>query len=453
MFSIFITLNLSTMNKLFFLLIFSSISIFSLAADTLITKQERMQWSEDARLGIFIHWGIYSVNGTSESWAFYNGHISHRDYMEQIKSFRAENWDPDHWAQLIRESGARYTVITAKHHDGVALWDTQYGHNNMVEKAPVHRDLIALFAAAVRKQGLKLGLYYSLIDWSYPDYPNFTRKEHRYRNDSLRFARFTQYNLGQIKELSRFHPDLYWFDGDWEQSAKRWKAKEIRRMILDDNPRAVINSRLKGYGDYATPEQGVPIHRPANRYWELCLTMNDSWGWYPTDTNYKTVNQIIRIFVDCLSKGGNLLLDIGPKADGTIPPQQEEILRGLGRWTRKHAEAVYGTRAGIPCDYFPGYSTLSKDSTTLFLYLDHHPTGEVLVKGLMNKVDSAYVVGTGKNIDYHVVGKLSWSKAPGLLYLRLPEELQDKDVTVIALKLDGPVRLWDLPAKKATDTN
>jgi len=420
-----------------------------------ISKEQRMQWFEDAKLGIFIHWGIYSVQGTSESWAFYNEHISHNDYMKQIKGFTAKNWNPDEWAALIRESGAKYTVITAKHHDGVALWDTKYGNNNILHNSPANRDLITPFAKAIRKQGLKLGLYYSLIDWSYPDYPNFTRSKKRYKvqDDSARFAKFTKYNLGQIAEIGKFKPDLYWFDGDWEQSAARWKAKEIREMILKNNPNAIINSRLQGYGDYATPEQGVPIHRPKSRYWELCLTMNDSWGYFPTDTNYKNANQVIRIFVDCLSKGGNLLLDIGPKEDGTIPKEQVTILKGLGRWTHKHAEAIYGTRAGLPTNYFNGYSTLSKDSATLFLYLDYHPTGEVLVKGLMNKVKRAYVVGEKTELQYRVLGKMSWSKVPGLLYIDLPSAVQDQDVTVITLELDGAVKLWDLESSAQTTSD
>jgi alpha-L-fucosidase len=156
--------------------------------------------------------------------------------------------------------------------------------------------------------------------------------------------------------------------------------------------------------------------------------------------------------VDCVSKGGNLLLDIGPKADGTIPQEQVAILKGLGRWTNKHAEAIYGTRAGIDGDYFNGYSALSQDSATLYLYLDNHPTGEVLVKGLMNKVENVYVVGSKQELSYHVVGKLSWSKTPGLFYINLPKEAQDQDVTVIALKLDGPIQLWDLPSGAQSDS-
>ena len=408
-----------------------------------IPKEERMAWFKDAKLGIFIHWGIYSVKGIGESWSFFNGHISHKDYLKQLDGFTAKNYNPDYWAKLIKESGAKYTVITSKHHDGVALWDTKQGNLNMVHNSPAARDLISPFAKAIRKQGLKLGLYYSLIDWSYPDYPNFTKKEKRYKNDSIRWNRFVDYNLAQIKEIGSFKPDLYWFDGDWEQSAEKWHAKEIREMILDNNPKAIINSRLQGYGDYSTPEQGVPINKPKNPYWELCLTMNESWGYQGRDTAYKTTNQVIRIFVDCISKGGNLLLDIGPKPDGTIPKEQVAILKGLGRWTKKHAEAIYGTRAGIDCKYFAGgYTALSQDSSILYLYMDSKPNGDLLLKGLNNKVDKAWIVGNGKVLSPYVLSKASWSKVPGLLYISIPEDALDQDVTVVALKLDGRINMY-----------
>jgi alpha-L-fucosidase len=407
------------------------------------SKEKKMAWFEDAKLGIFIHWGIYAVNGIDESWSFHNGYISYEDYLKQLDGFTAENYDPEYWAKLIKESGAKYTVITSKHHDGVALWDTKQSDLNVVDKTPAGRDLIKPFAEAVRKEGLKLGLYYSLLDWSHPDYPNFTRDSSRYKSDSLRWNKFVQFNFAQIKEISEFNPDLYWFDGDWEQSAEKWRAKEIREMILSKNPNAIINSRLQGYGDYATPEQGVPIDKPKERYWELCLTMNDNWGYQQNDKNYKTPNQIIRIFTDCISKGGNLLLDIGPKADGTIPDEQVNILKELGRWTKKHAKAIYGTRAGIDCKYFNGYSTLSKDGKTLFLFIDNNPTGPILVKGLINKVNRIWVVGNGTKLSHKVIGKVSWSKKPGLLYIDLPDDVLDKNVTVIALQLDGKINLYD----------
>ena len=162
-----------------------------------------------------------------------------------------------------------------------------------------------------------MGLYYSLLDWSHPDYPNHLRDVKRYENDEIRWQNFVRFNFGQIEEISKkYNPDLVWFDGDWEQSAERWKAKKIRELLLNNNPKVIINSRLQGYGDYDTPEQGVPVTPPDSKWWELCMTMNDSWGFQHNDHNYKTPGQVIQIFVDCISMGGNLLLDIGPKANG-----------------------------------------------------------------------------------------------------------------------------------------
>jgi alpha-L-fucosidase len=425
---------------IFFVLFLFGFSLFS--QETEIPKQERLAWFRDAKLGIFIHWGIYSVNGIDESWSFFNGYISYDDYLKQLDGFTAANYDPGYWAQLIKASGARYAVITSKHHDGIALWDTRQSNLNVVDRTPAGRDLIKPFVKALRKEGIKVGLYYSLLDWSHPDYPNFTRKQKRYENDSVRWNNFVKFNIAQLEEISEFKPDLYWFDGDWEQSAEKWHAPEIRQMLLTKNSQAIINSRLQGYGDYATPEQGVPISKPKSKYWELCMTMNDSWGYQQNDTNYKSANQIIRIFVDCISKGGNLLLDIGPKADGTIPEEQLAILKELGRWTKKHASAIYGSRAGIDCKYFNGYTALSSDSTILYLYVDNKPNGPLLVKGLKNKVNRIWVVGNGTKLTYKVMGKPYWSKVPGLLYIDLPEAVQDEEVTVVAILLDGKIDMY-----------
>jgi alpha-L-fucosidase len=435
---------MNTKKSLFVWIVLFLVSALSvLQAQNELPKEERLSWFKDAKLGIFIHWGIYSVNGIDESWSFYNGYISYDDYLKQLDGFTAENYDPAYWAKLIKESGARYAVLTAKHHDGVALWDTKQSDLNVVDRTPAGRDLIGPFVKALRKEGLKVGLYYSLLDWSHPDYPNFTREIKRYTDDTVRWNRFVKFNFAQLKEISKYKPDLYWFDGDWEQSAEKWHAKEIRELVLSENPEAIINSRLQGYGDYATPEQGVPISKPDSPYWELCMTMNDSWGYQPNDTNYKTANQIIRIFVDCISKGGNLLLDIGPKPDGTIPEEQMEILKELGRWTKKHAAAIYGTRAGIDCKYFNGYTALSKDKKTLYLYVDNKPNGPLLIKGLKNKVNRIWVVGNGTKLSYKVMGKAYWSDVPGLLYIDLPEEVQDEQVTVIAVLLDGEIDMYD----------
>ena len=412
-------------------------------------KARRMQWFADAKFGVFIHWGIYAVDGIDESWSFFNGKISHAAYLRQLQGFRADRYDPKAWADLIKRAGARYAVLTTRHHDGVALWDSRQGLN-VVRDTPAGRDLVGPFVDALRADGLKVGLYYSLPDWSYADYDVFTREQKRYdfKREPQRWQRYLAYMRGQIDDLgTRYRPDLYWFDGDWEHSAAEWQAAQVRRDILARNPDAIINSRLQGHGDYATPEQGVPVLRPPERWWELCLTMNRSWGYQPRDTEYKDANQLIHILADTIGMGGNLLLDIGPRADGTIDPRQAGILEKIGRWTGKHAEAIYGSMAGIGLAHFHGPSTLSKDRRTVYLFVDGRPSGELLVKGLDNKVLRARVVGSDAAVGHRVLGKHDWSRVPGLLYLRVPDRAWDPDMTVVALELDRPALLFEEEVK------
>lgn len=406
-------------------------------------KEKRMEWFTDAKLGIFIHWGIYAVNGVSESWSFFNKYLPYEEYMNQKEGFTASKYDPKAWVDLIKESGARYTVITTKHHDGVALWDTKAGSLSTVKSTAAKRDLLTPFVKEVRKHDLKLGFYYSLLDWSHPDYPNKTRTEVRYKDDPARWQRFVDFNMAQLKELNKtWKPDLYWFDGDWEQTAEAWNSKGIVDLLRSDNKNVIINSRIQGYGDYATPEQGVPVVRPEDKYWELCMTMNDSWGYQHTDTNYKSPYILLRTFVDCLSMGGNLLLDMAPKEDGTLPEEQIAILKEFGRWTKKHKEAIYETKAGIPNEHFQGYTTLSKSGDILYLYLPYKPNGPIEVKGLMNKVNRVWVVGSGNMLNYKIYNKNYWSEVPGNLYIDVPERVLDPQITVVAVLLDGPIKLY-----------
>ena len=405
----------------------------------------KMQWFADAKLGIFIHWGIYSLGNTSESWEFHNKRISYADYMAQINKFTAKNYNPDYWAELIKKSGARYSVITSKHHDGVALWDTKMNDLSISKKSPAKRDVLTPFVNALRNQGVKVGLYFSLIDWSYPDYPGFLRDSNKYDSaiDPIRWGKFLKFCHGQISEITKtFNPDLVWFDGDWEHSAGEWRADYIRSIILKNNPNAIINGRLQGYGDYDTPEQNFPVSRPNLKYWELCMTMNESWGYQKEDKNYKTPYEIITIFADAISMGGNLLLDIGPKEDGTIPEEQINILTELGKWTNKHSEAIFGALGGMPQGHFYGPSTISKDSTNLFLFLPGKVTGDIVVKGLINSIKSVTVVGNGTPLTSKIVGKISWSYVPGLVYINVPENIQDNYMTVLKVELDKPIKLY-----------
>jgi len=407
--------------------------------------RSKMQWFADAKLGIFIHWGMYSVNGIGESWSFHNKEISNADYLKQMKGFTASNYKSDEWAALIKESGARYAVITTKHHDGMALWPTKQNHLNVVKNTPAKKDLLKPFYEALDKRGIKRGAYFSLIDWSYPDYPGFLKDSNRYAvaKEPERWKKFQHFFQSQIDELNTaYKPALWWFDGDWEHSAEEWQSEKVRSEILAKKSDAIINGRLQGYGDYETPEQNFPISRPKYDWWELCMTINNSWGYQPKDTMWKTPYEIITIFADVVSNGGNLLLDIGPKADGTIPAQDVFVLKELGKWNKKHEEAIFGTLPGLPQGHFYGPTTLSKDSSTLYLFLPAGSAGNVMLKGINNKIEAVEIVGTSEHLAQKVVGKISWSSVPGLVFIDVPEKYKDPYMTVLKVKLDKPVDLY-----------
>ncbi|WP_217559431.1 alpha-L-fucosidase [Paenibacillus sp. GbtcB18] len=416
------------------------------------------QWFEDAKLGIFIHYGIYAVNGIAESWSFYNGRISYEDYMKQLGGFTARNFDADKWADLIEKSGAKYAVLTTKHHDGVALWDTRASDLNVVKSTPAGRDIIREYADAVTRRGIRLGLYFSLIDWSHPDYPSVYEggkvpEEPSRANpfsspadgvqDEEKWQRFLTFNNEQLGELLTNYGkvDLLWFDGDWERSAEQWNLPAFKNYLLSFNPEIMINSRLQGHGDYKTPEQGLPITRPEGP-WEFCTTINSSWGYVPDDNHYKSLHQIIRMFCDCISMGGNMLLDIGPKEDGTVDPRQEQILLGLGSWIRTHEEAVYGTREGILTRYYLGGSTLSKDKKTLYLFVYDDPKESVCLKGLSSKIRKITVLHSGKELTYDIHGGVPWFQIPGTTWIHLTQEDTHDYVTVLKIELEDELDMY-----------
>lgn len=415
-------------------------------------------WFQQAKLGIFIHYGIYAVNGISESWSFYNGRISYEDYIKQLDGFTASKFDADMWADLIEKSGAKYAVLTTKHHDGVALFDTKYSDLSVMKKTPAKRDIIKEYAKAITDRGIHLGMYYSLIDWSHPDYasvyeggvvPEDLSKVNRFSNptdgvqDEEKWKRFLEFNNNQLREvLSNYGKvDLLWFDGDWERSAEQWNLPEFKEYLKSFNPELIINSRLQGHGDYKTPEQGIPITRPEGP-WEFCTTINSSWGYVPDDNNYKSLNQIIRMFCDCITMGGNMLLDIGPREDGTIDQRQIDILLGLGRWIKTHEEAVYGTDEGINTRYYLGGSTVSKDRKTLYLFVYDDPKECVCLKGLSNKINKITVLHSGKELEHEIHGGVPWFNIPGTTWIKLNSEDTHENVTVLKLELEGELDMY-----------
>ncbi|WP_329568112.1 alpha-L-fucosidase [Streptomyces sp. NBC_01361] len=411
-------------------------------------------WFPDAKFGIFVHWGIYAVDGVQESWSFFEGDVPHDQYMAQLDGFTAGNYDPGAWADLFARAGARYAVLTSRHHDGVSLWDTAEGDLNVVEHTPAGRDLVGPYADALREHGLKVGLYYSHSDWNHPDYAS-TRYEGRppeqennpyaevpkEEEDLQAWGRYLAYRDAQVRELTtRYRPDLLWFDGEWERTEAQWRIKDLAQEIRSVVPDCVLNARMLSEGDYPTPEQGVPIEPPPSP-WELCLTFNDSWGYQHHDHNYKSSTQLIRYFTETIGGGGNLLLSVGPKKDGTIPDEQVERLEAMGAWIAKHAEAVYGTVRGLPAGHHYGPSTLSADRRTLYLTVFDIPRAEIAVRGLRTAVRRVSVLGTGTELGHRVIGGLH--EAPGVLWVDAPAAADlDEHATVLAVELDGALELY-----------
>ncbi|MER7193826.1 alpha-L-fucosidase [Streptomyces flaveolus] len=412
-------------------------------------------WFTEAKLGVFVHYGIYAVEGVPESWAFFDSVMPHDQYMRQLDGFTASAFDAGAWARLFARAGAGYAVLTARHHDGVALWDTGFGDLSVARRTPAGRDLVAEYVQAMREEGLKAGLYYSHSDWNHPDYATVRHPRPPHpelvaspyvspapgAEDPRAWNRYLDYRDGQVRELlTRFRPDLLWFDGEWERSAEQWRMSELARTIRDLSPDTMCNARLLGHGDYATPEQGLPMSAPVTA-WELCLTVNDSWGYRPQDSNHKTVGQLVRYFAETIGMGGNLLVGVGPRADGTIPAEQARRLEGLGDWTRRHSAAVHGSVAGLPPGHHYGPSTLSPDHRTLYLVCFDPPSETVSVRGLRNAVRRVTVLGTGTELAHRVTGGLH--DVPGVLWIDAPPQADiAPHGTVLAVELDGELELY-----------
>ena len=410
-------------------------------------------WFPDAKLGIFVHYGIYAVDGVAESWSMYNGEITPEDYLKQLNGFTASSYDASAWAELFAKAGAKYAVLTSKHHDGVALWNAPHSTYNTVENTPAARDLITPYVKALREQGLKVGLYFSHPDWTHPDYatvqaehdadakPNPLSAPPVGAEDQERWTRFrTQYHE-QVEDLvTRWHPDLIWFDGEWERSDEQWAAQQLGERILELSPATILNDRIRTHADYASPEQSLPFTAPDGP-WELCLTVNDSWGFQHQDTNWKSVRQIVRYFTETIGLGGNLLLDVGPREDGTIPAEAADRLERLGGWIAKHAEAVYGTTAGLPAGHHYGPSTLSKDRQTVYLVCYDIPRESIAVRGLKNQVKRVTVLGSGHELRHSRTGGLG--SHPGHLWIEAPSAGElDAYATVLAVELEGELDLY-----------
>ena len=439
-------------------------------------ENDRLVWFNNAKFGIFMHWGVFSTGEGGASWPFFNGQISQQDYIAHGQRFTAKNYDPHKWAQIIKASGAKYAVLTAMHCDGVTLWPSKTGTSTIQKVTPYKKDLVGPYCDAFHEAGIKVGLYYSHVDWSDPDYMTLTQnltpkeladaqkvkynyqqnwdqkgKEGYYNKkkfspeEKVSWDRFITRHDTQINELvSNYKVDLLWFDFMYPNSGDfKWGEKQLREKLVKEHPALIVNGRMGSYGDYDTPEKGIPIIAPPGP-WELCETLNNNWSYVTTDHDNKPVRQVLRMLVDCISMGGNLLLGIGPKADGTFDAEQEKRILEIGKWINVHQGAVYGTRRGILPGHFYGPTTLSQDKKTLYLYLFDDPKDEIQLKGIRNR--SIKKISIAGRPDIKLAAKYfsgaSWANIPPILTIPIPHNGLDKDITVVKVEFDEPIDLY-----------
>jgi alpha-L-fucosidase len=409
-------------------------------------------WFDDARFGMFIHWDHASQRGWEVSWPMAGGlftlphcqSVSPAEYHALAASFSPVAFDPGDLARRAREAGMRYVVFTTRHHNGFSMYDTALSDHNIM-RSPYARDLTAQIADAFRAEGLRVGFYYSLSDWHHPDYPPLLEEQRPYlpgftppRPSDEHAERFRAYLLGQLRELlTNYGPiDVLWFDGQWERAPDWWDVDAIDALARQLQPAILVNDRLPFHGDFVTPEQFVPATAPGER-WETCFTMNDSWGWNPDDTNYKSARAIVHALCETAGRGGNLLLNVSPRGDGSLPPEQIERLDAITSWMATHRDAVHATNAGLEPWQFYGPSTRRDDRIHLFCLM--RPYDTVTVRGLpVKRVERVTVVGTGASLTFSTRTGVIEQLMPdpeGELTITVPERELDEYATVLAIDL------------------
>lgn len=395
-------------------------------------------WFPEAKFGVFVHW-MPTFEGGKELMKNDYAEYQKRAYRE-AKLFTASNYKPDEWAAMFSSWGAKYVVLTTKHHLGFALYDEKNHSFDAKKASPAKRDLLREYANAMRSRGLKVGFYFSLSDRMNPDYFSLSVSDdgktvNWQKSDFVRWKKFTDQMLAEIKHLSTAYGqvDLFWFDGDWERSADMWRSMEIYDTIRKYQPQAVINNRLGHIelGDYATPEMIVPGKRFPG-WFEFCTTLGYNWAGPDAHKDLKEAPELVRIFGDVITLGGNVLLNIAPDYSGHISVEQQQRMALLGKWIVDHAEAVYGTSAGLPWGLFNGGST--RKGSTIYLIVYESSKYELVVKGLEGTIESVTHLATGSPLqwrnmnDYHNdEGRKGWR------FITLPEELKEEYATVIKI--------------------
>ncbi|HTX39787.1 MAG TPA: alpha-L-fucosidase [Bryobacteraceae bacterium] len=399
------------------------------AAGDASDRERRMKWWHEARFGMFIHWGLYSVLGRHE-WVMENEGIPVAEYEQLAKRFKPKPNAARDWARLAKLAGQKYMVMTTKHHEGFCNFSTKQTNYCAPQQGP-GRDLVHEYVEAARAEGMRVGFYYSLMDWHHPDGA-------RCATDEAARRRFVDYIHGHVRELLTNYGkiDVLWYDVSWPLTKEGWESEKMNAMVFQLQPDIIVNNRNGLDGDFATPEQRIQAEK---RAWESCMTMNDSWGYQAADDNWKTPKTIVRNLVTCAHGTGNYLLNIGPKPDGSIPEESVRILTSVGKWMDRNGTSIYKTDLCQPSR--SNFASFSRDGNTLYMHVHFWPGETVALAGLKNQVKSARLLATGQAVKFN-------QEEFRVRFTGLPLKAPDEPVTTLAIELDGEPQQDTLNVRK-----
>ncbi|HEY3281892.1 MAG TPA: alpha-L-fucosidase [Armatimonadota bacterium] len=383
-------------------------------------RERRLGWFRDARFGMFIHWGLYAQLGRHE-WVMNRERIPVEEYERLADAWKPKPNAARTWARLAKQAGMRYMVMTTKHHEGFCLFDSQLTDYNAAKRGP-GRDLVAEYVEAARAEGLRVGFYYSMMDWHHLDGA-------RCKHDEAARRRFVDFIHGQVRELCSNYGklDILWYDVSWPLDAEGWESAKMNAMVRGLQPDIIINDRSQLPEDFGTPEQHITPEK-GGRAWEACMTFNESWGYTPIDTKWKSAWDVVSMLRQVAAGGGNLLLNIGPTPEGDVPPPCDTNLLEAGKWMEKYGASIYDATDPMQQEWgITGAFTRKGDK--LYYHCNRWPGEELAIGGLICKVLSAKLMG-GREVAFTQV-------KDRLLLKGLPKEAPEPLDTVIELKVEG----------------
>ena len=385
---------------------------------TVADRDRRMQWWHEARFGMFVHFGLYSVLGRHE-WAMEQEGSPVAEYQQLAKQFNPQPHAARAWARLAKTAGMKYMVMTTKHHEGFCLFNTRLT-DYCAPKQAAGRDLVAEYVEAARGEGLRFGFYYSLMDWHHPDGA-------KCKTDEAARRRFVDYIHGHVRELCTNYGkvDVLWYDVNWPLTPEGWESEKMNTMVRQLQPDILINNRSGIPEDFTTPEQHIVA---SDEPWEACMTMNDSWGYQHADDNWKSPKTIVRNLLTCTRDTGNYLLNIGPRPDGSIPDPSVEILTPVGKWMDTHSALIH--KAGKCQVKRSEFALFTRQGNTLFIHAYFWPGDTLAIGGLQQKVLSAKLYASGVPVRFE---QEQWR----VKFLDLPATAPDPLATVLAVECDA----------------